>query len=110
MINDCDHDYDSECDMLSLKEISSYEEIEQSSLKKKVMREKIDNLIEQLKQECDNLGVAYDKQKEREFARHILSAKEYGGFCEKVGMGREEFAVKVLIASVKINFRPSFCT
>ena len=80
--------------------ISSNEETEQSSS----ITSDINNLINELKQECDNLGIAYDKTKERQFAKHILSAKEYGGFCEKVGMWRQEFASNILKASVLINF------
>lgn len=80
--------------------ISSNEEIEQSSS----ITSNINNLISELKQECDNLWIAYDKTKERQFAKHILSAKEYGGFCEKVGMWRQEFASNILKASVLINF------
>lgn len=85
---------------------NSNELVEQSS----TLTKDINNLIELIKQECNNLGVAYDKQKDRYFAKFILSAKEYGGFCEKVGMDRAEFAVNVLIASVKIKFRKGFCT
>ena len=85
---------------------NSNELVEQSS----TLTKDINNLIELIKQECNNLGVAYDKQKDRYFAKFILSTKEYGGFCEKVGMGRAEFAVNVLIASVKIKFWKGFCT
>lgn len=85
---------------------NSNELVEQSS----TLTKDINNLIELIKQECNNLGVAYDKQKDRYFAKFILSAKEYGGFCEKVGMDRAEFAVNVMIASVKIKFRKGFCT
>ncbi len=82
------------------KEISSKEEIEQRSIWKK----EINDLIDQIKQECDLLGVAYDKQDDRNFARHILIAKEYWAFCEKIWQGRVEFAVNVLKASVGIGY------
>ena len=85
--------------------ISSKEEIETSSITKD-----INNLIDELKQECDNLGIAYDKTKERQFSKHILSAKEYGGFCEKVGMSRVLFAINILKASVVINFWKWACS
>lgn len=82
------------------KEISSKEEIEKLSYGNK----DINNLIDQIKQECDLLGVAYDKQDDRNFARHILTAKEYWAFCEKIWQSRVEFAVNVLKASVAVNY------
>ena len=93
MINDCD------CDTW-LKEISSNEEIEQRSFWDKG----INNLINLIKQQCDDLGVAYDKYKDRYFAGFILTAKEYWAFCEKIWQGRVEFAVNVLKASVGIGY------
>lgn len=83
-----------------IENISSKEETEQSSS----ITKDINNLINELKQECDSLWIAYDKTKERQFAKHILSAKEYGGFCEKIWMWRQEFASNILKASVLINF------
>ena len=103
--NECDSDYDSdsECEHegVMLKEISSNDEIEQSSF----WNPEINNLIEQIKQECDSLGVAYDKQKERIYAKNILTAKAYWEFCEKIWQTRVQFALNVLIASVKAEFR-----
>lgn len=92
---DCDCDYDS-----WLKEISSNEEIEELSFWDKG----INNLINLIKQQCDDLGVAYDKYKDRYFADFILTAKEYWAFCEKIWQGRVEFAVNVLKASVGIGY------
>ena len=82
------------------KEISSKEEIEKLSYGNK----DINNLIDQIKQECDLLGIAYDKQDDRNFARHILTAKEYWAFCEKIWQDRVEFAINILKASVGINY------
>lgn len=86
--------------------ISSNEEMKHSSS----ITTDINNLINELKQECDSLWIAYDKTKERQFAKHILSAKEYGGFCEKVGMSRVLFAINILKASVVINFWKWACS
>lgn len=69
----------------------------------------INNLIEQIKQQCDNLWVAYDKQKDRQFAKHILTAKEFWEFADKIWQTREEFAVNVLKASYQIKFRKGIC-
>ena len=69
----------------------------------------INNLIEQIKQQCDNLWVAYDKQKDRQFAKHILTAKEFWEFADKIWQTREEFAVNVLKASYQIKFRKWIC-
>lgn len=69
----------------------------------------IDNLIEILKTEADILEIAYDKKQERNFAKHILEAKEFGIFCEKIGQERIEFAKNIMLASQKINFWKWVC-
>ena len=86
------------------------EEKEKSSAKKEKeiqelwKREKIDYLINQIKSICDGMNIAYDKTMDRQFAKHILTAKEYGEFCEKIKQDRITFALNVLIASIKINY------
>lgn len=86
------------------------EEKEKSSAKKEKemqelwKREKIDYLINQIKSICDGMSIAYDKTMDRQFAKHILTAKEYGEFCEKIKQDRITFALNVLIASIKINY------
>ena len=86
------------------------EEKEKSSAKKEKeiqelwKREKIDYLINQIKSICDGMNIAYDKTMDRQFAKHILTAKEYGEFCEKINQDRITFALNVLIASIKINY------
>lgn len=90
------------------KIVSSKEEEQSSTLveyQKKDITKKIDHLVNMIKEKCDELGVAYDKDKDRNFARHILIAKEYWRFCENINMSREDFAVAVLQASVQIKYR-----
>lgn len=99
-----DSEYDNDNDNKNLN-ISSNEEIEQSSY----WNEDINKLIDLLKSECDNLGIAYDKQKERNFAKFILTAKEFGDFAEKIGQDRVQFATNVLKASYQIKFRKWIC-
>ena len=41
---------------------------------------------------------------ERQFSKHILTAKEYWEFCEKIWQTRVEFALNVLKVSVAIWF------
>ena len=69
----------------------------------------ISNLIEQIKQQCDMIGIAYDKQKDRYFAKFILTAKEFWEFAEKIWQTREEFALNILKASYQIKFRKGIC-
>lgn len=71
---------------------------------KKEITKKINSLVNMIKEECKKMWVAYDKTQERNFWRHIVTAKEYGSFCETVWMSREEFACAILVASVKINY------
>jgi len=64
----------------------------------------INNLIGTIKQNASALGVAYSSDKDREFAKHILTAKAYWEFCESIGMWREEFAISVMKESVKNSY------
>lgn len=73
-------------------------------LAKKEITENIDNLIIELKNLCNEVWVAYDSAQERNFARHILTAKEFWRFCENINQTRLEFAKNILKASLQINF------
>lgn len=94
-----------------LKEISLslwnsiLKEKEKSSAKKeKEITVAINWLISDIKSICNDYGVAYDNTRDRQFAKHILTAKEYWEFCDKIWQWRIEFAENVLIASIKINY------
>lgn len=75
-----------------------------SAKKEKEITFKINMLISDIKSRCDELWVAYDKTKDRMFAKHILTAKEYWEFCDKIWQDRKEFALDVLIVSIKMNY------
>ena len=77
---------------------------------KKEITEDIDNLIQELKTQSDVLWIAYNKKDERRFAKHILTAKEFGIFCEKIWQERIEFAKNIMIASEKIKFWKWTCS
>lgn len=70
----------------------------------------INELILEIKNKCDKLGLAYSNEKDTYFARHILKAQEFGAFAERIGKTRQELAIAVLTASVQINFRRGPCT
>ncbi len=61
------------------KNISSKEEQSSplSEYDPKEITNKINHLVNMIKDKCDELGVAYNKDMEKQFARHILTAKEY---------------------------------
>lgn len=92
-------------DKMSANNIELYN-IENNSIttKENKSNEEINLLIENLKAICDENGVAYDHTRDRQFARHILTAKDYGEFCAKIGQNRLEFCANVLIASIKIHY------
>ena len=69
----------------------------------------INEFIDELKEECDRLWVAYEKKDERNFAKHILTAKDYWDFAEKIWQSRVEFAKNVLFVSWKIWFFKWIC-
>lgn len=82
------------------------EEKEKNSAKKEkeYWSHEINELIEELKITCDEMGIAYDQNDERNFARHILTAKAFWIMSDKLWQTRKEFAKNILIASVKIWF------
>jgi hypothetical protein len=75
-----------------------------STKKEKEITVAINWLISDIKSICNDYGVAYDNTRDRQFAKHILTAKEYWEFCDKIWQWRIEFAENVLIASIKINY------
>lgn len=72
--------------------------------------EEINNLIKELKETANFIWIAYDKKDERNFARHILTAKDYGELAEKAQQTRVEFAKNVMIASLKVNYWKWVCS
>jgi len=96
----------------SLSIVDDSKEKEKSSAKKEKEsygREDINYLIEQIKIKCNILWVMYDKTKEREFAKHILTAKEYWENCERCRMNRVDFAINIIQASKIINYYKWIC-
>ena len=70
----------------------------------------INNLITELKETANFIWVAYDKKDERNFARHILTAKDYGELAEKAQQTRVEFAKNIMRASVGIKYWKGVCS
>lgn len=70
----------------------------------------INQLIILIKDKCNELWIAYDKQKERQYWKLILTWKDFWAFCEKIWQTREEFAINILIASSKIWFWKWICS
>ena len=77
---------------------------------KQYWKPEINDLIWAIKEECDKLGVAYVKKKERNFSQLILTSKDYWDLCDKLWMSRKEFALNVLRASVAINYFKWACS
>ena len=69
----------------------------------------INILIQELKEECNNLWIIYEKKNERNFAKHILTAKDFWEFAEKIWQSRTEFAKNVIKASVLISYWKGAC-
>lgn len=89
---------------LSINNLDLKEKEKSCAKKEKEITVAINWLISDIKSICNDYGVAYDNTRDRQFAKHILTAKEYWEFCEKIWQWRIEFAENVLIASIKINY------
>lgn len=70
----------------------------------------INKLISELKEESNSLGIVYDKKDERNFSKHILTAKDFWEFAEKIWQSRNEFARNIMRASVLIHFWKWVCS
>ncbi len=64
----------------------------------------INYLIENLKKLSNELWIIYDKKNDRNFAKHILTSKDFWDFASNIWQNRIEFAKNILLASVKINY------
>lgn len=82
------------------------EEKEKSSAKKEKeeLTDKINQLILTIKWVCMNLWIMYDKTMERQFAKHILTAKEFGDNAKLCWMDRITFAINIINASEQIKY------
>ena len=70
----------------------------------------INYLIQELKDLTKELWIAYENKNERNFAKHILTAKDFWEFAERIWQSRVEFAKNILRASVVINYRKWPCS
>jgi hypothetical protein len=70
----------------------------------------INLLIKEIKDFCNKNWVSYDKEDERNFWKHIMTAKEYWEFCKSIGQDRIQFALNVLKASIQISYRKWVCS
>lgn len=73
-------------------------------------RTDIDLFISDLKNLCKENWIAFDKKRDRQFAKHILDWKDFWNFCETVWQDRITFAKNILIASIKINYYKWICS
>ena len=89
---------------LSINNLDLKEKEKSCAKKEKEITVAINWFISEIKSICNDYWVAYDNRRDRQFAKHILTAKEYGDFCDKIWQWRIEFASNVLIASIKINY------
>lgn len=79
---------------------------ENSFLKKEQQswNQNINELISEIKNVCNSLWIMYNNSMERQFAKHILTAKEFGENAEKCNMDRVKFALSIIYMSAKINY------
>lgn len=63
----------------------------------------INELVSFLKTGCEKKGWAYDRQDDRRFARHIMTAKEFRAQAEKCGMIPFEYAAAIFNAAAALK-------
>lgn len=85
---------------------SSIKEKEKSCAKKEKenWNQDINNLISQIRWVCESQWIMYNKDMERQFAKHILTAKEFWENAEKCWMDRVKFALSIIYMSIQIKY------
>ena len=91
-------------------ENSSDSSVLYNNINNKNITSDINYLIQELKDLTKELWIAYENKNERNFAKHILTAKDFWEFAEWIWMSRVEFAKNILRASVVINYRKWPCS
>jgi hypothetical protein len=61
-------------------------------------------LTDSIKEVCKSQGWAYDGTQEKNFARHILTAKDFSAQAETVGLSPQEYAIQIVRASALLDF------
>lgn len=79
---------------------------ENSFLKKEQQgwNQNINELISQIRWVCESQWIMYNKDMERQFAKHILTAKEFWENAEKCWMDRVKFALSIIYMSIQIKY------
>ena len=72
-------------------------------------RNDIDELLENLRKTATAIWAVYDNNKDRYFGKHILSAKEFWEFAEKVNKSRAEAAIAVMKVSASSGYWKWVC-
>lgn len=62
------------------------------------------SLTDSIKEVCKSQGWAYDGTQEKNFARHILTAKDFAAQAETVGLSPQEYAIQIVRASALLDF------
>jgi hypothetical protein len=62
------------------------------------------SLTDSIKEVCKSQGWAYDGTQEKNFARHILTAKDFSAQAETVGLSPQEYAIQIVRASALLDF------
>ena len=75
-----------------------------NNINNKNITKDINILIQELKQQSNKLWIVYDKKNERNFCKHILTAKDFWEFADSINQTRTEFALNIMKASVIINY------
>lgn len=70
----------------------------------------INDLILELKETASQIWIAYDAKDERNFWKHICSAREFWAFASKIWQSRIEFSKNIMLASAKIWFWKWVCS
>lgn len=70
----------------------------------------VNMIIDKIKEKLDYLWIAYDKSRERMFAKHLLTSKDFWEFCKRVWKTRIEACLSIIDASVMINYRKWPCS
>jgi hypothetical protein len=78
------------------KEIDTTIVVTEQALKPDNRNQDIQKLIYHIKEFCSSRSIIYDSTDERNFAKHITTAKDFGEISDKLGKTRIEMALSII--------------
>jgi hypothetical protein len=83
---------------------------ENTEIVKEYWNKEVNMFTEVIKKECKSLWLIYVSKNERNFAKHLVTSKQFWDFCESIWKSRIDACLSVMRASVSIWYWRGACS